>query len=491
MKNKKFSVSISFPSLFQNKKTAFLSQNRQFQWTNTGNVIYPVILAYAATLLKRNNYKVFWDDAIAENISYEKWLKRLIKRKPDLIAIETKTPVVKKHWQIISDIKKNLPKSKVVILGDHVTALPEESLKNSLVDFVLTGGDYDFMLLNLANYLSKKNLLESGFYFKKKNKIINTGKFSFDNHDLNLLPIIDRKLTKWKLYAHKNTNYKYKPGAYIMSGRDCWWGKCTFCSWTTIFPNKCYRFFSVSHTINEIENLVDNFGVREIFDDSGTLPTGKWLEDLCKEIIRRKLNKKVKLGCNMRFGALTEFQYKLMKDAGFRFILYGLESGNQKTLNCINKNLNLKIIEKELSVIKKSGIESHITAMIGYPWESKIDIDKTISFVKNFSQKNLISSLQSTIIIPYPGTPLFNECLQRKLILTEDWDKFDMSQSVIKSKLTNLELKKYIKDIYRSLITPKYIFKKIISIRSMDDLKQIIFYGFAFIKKLKDFKQDE
>ena len=70
--------------------------------------------------------------------------------------IETKTPVVKKHWSIISDVKKVLPNSKVVLVGDHVTALPQESMEQSKVDFVLTGGDYDFLLLNLVNFLNGK-----------------------------------------------------------------------------------------------------------------------------------------------------------------------------------------------------------------------------------------------------------------------------------------------------------------------------------------------
>ena len=98
----KFSVSISYPPLDSPKGLPFLPQNRQFQWTNTGNVILPVIPAYGATALKQKGYSVFWDDAIAEKIGYDQWLSRIIKRKPDLIIIETKTPVVKKHWLIAS-----------------------------------------------------------------------------------------------------------------------------------------------------------------------------------------------------------------------------------------------------------------------------------------------------------------------------------------------------------------------------------------------------
>nr|MCW1949304.1 B12-binding domain-containing radical SAM protein [Candidatus Shapirobacteria bacterium] len=325
------SISISYPPLNSTKGTAFLSQNRQFQWTKTGNVIYPIIPAYAATLLQSKNIKIFWDDAIAQKLTFDQWSQRLKINQPDLIAIETKTPVIKRHWQIIKQIK-NLSSDKtgwkpiIVLMGDHVTALPNESIKNCPVDYVLIGGDYDFLLDELVNQINSGN--------PPKNKIFKLS----SNHNLNELPIIDRQLTQWQLYAYNNTNYKYKPGSYIMSGRDCWWGRCTFCSWTTLFPGQCFRSFSIKHTISEIENLVYNFGVKEIFDDSGTLPVGKWLNQLCHEIIKRGLNKKVRFGCNMRFGALNQKEYTLMKQAGFRFILYGLESANQKTLDFINKN---------------------------------------------------------------------------------------------------------------------------------------------------------
>ena len=99
-------ISISYPPLNSKKGTPLLSQNRQFQWFSDPTYIYPVIPASAATLLKANGYEVFWDDAIAENLTYEEWKARLIREKPDVIVIETKTPVIKRHWQIIDDLKK-------------------------------------------------------------------------------------------------------------------------------------------------------------------------------------------------------------------------------------------------------------------------------------------------------------------------------------------------------------------------------------------------
>ena len=474
------SVSISYPPLESKKGSPFLSQNRQFQWTNTGNVIYPVIPAYAATLLKNKGLKIFWDDAIAQNLTYKEWFKRLQKNKPNLIAIETKTPVVKKHWQIINQIKKESRwKPIIVLMGDHVTALPEESIKNSKVDFILIGGDYDFLLNELIELINQGKI--------PKDKIFKLQK----NHNLNSLPIIDRQLTQWQLYAYNNTNYKYKPGSYIMSGRDCWWGQCAFCSWTTLFPGKNFRHFSVEHTLNEIENLVYNFGVKEIFDDSGTLPVGSWLKELCQALISRGLNKKVKIGCNMRFGALSLSEYKLMHQAGFRFILYGLESANQSTLDFINKNEKNTDALKTLKMAQAAKLEPHITVIIGYPNETLSDAQKTLNLARKIFKEGLADSLQATILIPYPGTPLFKYCQENNLLLTKDWDNFDMRQPVIKTPISPFDQLKLVQNLFKGILTPKFILKKIISIRSVKDIQYLFNYAFKYLKKLKDFSKND
>jgi len=98
-------IAITYPPLKDKKGTPLLSQNRQFQWFYHPTFIYPVIPAQAATLLKKFGHEVFWLDGIAEKWSYQKWFSELKKAKPDLVMMETKTPVVKRHWKIISNIK--------------------------------------------------------------------------------------------------------------------------------------------------------------------------------------------------------------------------------------------------------------------------------------------------------------------------------------------------------------------------------------------------
>ncbi len=472
-------ILICFPPLSSVKGWPTLGQNRQFQYFKEPTYIYPVVPAQAATLLKENGFEVSWLDCIAEDISYQRFLEIIKEEIFDLIAFEAKTPVVQQEWKLINEIKANNSNLKILLFGDHVTALPNESFANSSVDFVLTGGDYDFLLLNLCTALRESlplEGLENGIWYRENQEVKNTGQFQL-NHDLNSLPFIDRDLTKWRFYAYKNGNYRRRPGTYIMSGRDCWWGKCRFCSWTTLYPK--FRSRSVENVLNEVEYLVDDYSIKEIMDDTGTFPVGAWLEEFCKGMITRKLNKRINLDCNMRFGAVDFQGYKLMRKAGFRFLLFGIESANQSTLDRIDKNLKVEDIIQSCKDARRAGLYPHITMMFGYPWESYQDAKKTLDLGRWLLKKDYAYTMQATVVIPYPGTPLFKECKEKDLLASHDWSYYDMKNPVMKLNFSPGELLKLVQGMYSVSFNPEFILRKIISIREIDDVK---YFGRAFLK---------
>lgn len=480
-------IAISYPPILSAKGIPTVSQSRQFQWFNEPTYIFPVIPAYAATMLKNDGFDVLFLDGIAKGLTSDQWISKLKEFGPDLIAIETKTPVIQMHWKIIDRLKDELPDSKIVLIGDHVTALPKESMQNSKVDFVLTGGDFDFLLVNLAQHLNDKKVrLEPGIYYRNGKRILSTGKFAL-THSLDSLPLIDRNLVEWKNYAYKNGNFRKTPGTYTMAGRDCWHHQCTFCSWVTIFPK--YRTQNPVKVVDEIEMLVTKYGVKEIMDDSGTFPVGKWLETFCNEIIRRRLNKRVIIDCNMRAKALTQKEYDLMKKAGFRFILYGFESGSQATLDKINKGIQVQDLIDAVRMAKKAGLQPHITAMIGYPWETKEEAQKTIKIAKMLFDEGSVDTLQATIVIPYPGTTLYKECLRNGWLRVTDYADFDQRKMVMKSPMTEADAKELTQALYKVFFSPKYIVRKIAAIRSTDDLKFMTYGVRKVIGHLADFRK--
>jgi len=469
----KMKVTIAYPPL-PGRGTPLLSQNRQFQYFHEPTYIYPMVPAYAATLLDQVGYDVIWNDGIAEEKSYYQWLGDLKRNSPDLVMIETKTPVVKKHWRIISDVKTVSPETKVALVGDHVTALPRESMENSEVDYILTGGDYDFLLLNLARFLDgRERKLEPGIWYRESGEIRSTGQFQL-NHDLNGLPFIDRDLTKWRLYSEKNGNYRVTPGTYTMVGRDCWWrknGGCSFCSWSTLYPT--FRVREPELLVNEIEFLVEKYRVREVFDDTGTFPMGEWLRKFCKLMIERELNDKIYFSCNMRFGALKKEDYELMKRAGFRMLLFGVESASQETLDRLNKGITINDIIEGCKMARGAGLEPHITIMVGYSWETREDALRTLKLAKMLMEKGWAITLQSTIVMPYPGTHMYEEAWSKGWfrINPRDYDRFDMREPVLKTPgMEPEEVMNICDGIYKIFLSPKYMLRHLARIRSFKDV---------------------
>ena len=497
-------IAIAYPPIESDKGVPLLSQNRQFQYFNAPTYIYPMVPAYAASNLAKHGHSVVWLDGIAEKLSYDQWKQKLAQAAPDLLVMETKCPVIKIHWRISHDLRAQFPSMLQAWVGDHVTWLPQETFDEAPVDCIITGGDYDFLAVDLAAHLERGTPLPPGFWFpadharikadaaqtvaSPKGRALKTSGPAQLTHQLDELPFIDRDLTRWELYAYENGNYKYTPGTYVYSGRDCWWNKCTFCVWDhTLNPPGTYRSFSPERQFAEIKHIVEHYPVKEIFDDAGSIRGGAWLRKFCEMVIESGINKKVVFGCNMRFDSADAELYKLMRKASFRFILYGLESANQPTLDRIQKGLTPDKIEQGARMCKAAGLDPHVTIMLGYPWETVEDAQNTVNFAKGLFAKGCIDTLQATICIPYPGTPLHRECKENGWLLTEDYEDFDMRRPVMKSPLTDAQMMAFTQQLYKSFLSPKFILRKVLAVRKWQDVRFLWMAGWRVIGHLLDF----
>ena len=444
-------VAIAYPPLPCEKGVPLLTQNRQFQWFSRPTYIFPVVPATAATMLKKAGCEVLFLDGIARSMTPEGFDRELAAFAPELVVLETKTPVVKRHWEWIR--RHAGGGFRTALVGDHVTAMPEESMAECPVDFVLTGGDWDFLLKNIVECGLDPAKFEPGIWHREGGEVRSTGRFRLD-HDLNSAPWIDRDLVRWELYSQKNGNFKKTPGTYVMAGRDCWHAKCTFCSWTTLYPT--YRTRRAKDVVDEIEMLVGRYGVKEIMDDSGSFPVGDWLKEFCDEMISRGLNRKVRIDCNMRFGRLGYDDYALMRKAGFRLVLFGVESANQATLDRFCKALKVEDVEKGAKWASKAGLAVHLTFMFGHAWEGPAEIANTVRLARKLLANGHAATLQCTLTIPYPGTPLFSELRANGGLTTLDWDEYDQRRAITKTPLaTEDEIKCAIRSVYRGFLQPR------------------------------------
>ena len=215
------------------------------------------------------------------------------------------------------------------------------------------------------------------------------------------LPFPDRIFTNGKdprtqIYG----NFKLKPNTHMMASNLCWWGRCTFCVDTLKLQQGEKRGLrEVGHVLAEIDDLI-GLGYRECFDDSGTFPIGEWLERFCREMIRSSRNKKIVLGCNMKPIEEKVVPFKLMKEAGFRFMLVGVESANQRTIDRIRKGQESSKVVENIKAMNDAGLEVHLTSMFGYPWETHDDAMRTVHLVHHLLKKGYVKTAQASVFSP-------------------------------------------------------------------------------------------
>jgi radical SAM superfamily enzyme YgiQ (UPF0313 family) len=462
-----------------------LTQNRQFQWFHDPSFLYPCVPASAVTLLEHLGHDVCWMDCHAEGKDWHRFERQLVEFAPDIVAMETKTPVVRQHWAIGARIKELVPGVTTVLMGDHVSGNPEETARQPGIDYALKGGDYDFSLKRLVEHLHTGATLGPGFASCENGEVVDTGPYEMEG-DLHDLPWCDRDLTNAHLYYEK---WKLRlPFMWTMAGRDCPYGKCTFCSWTVTYPK--FRTVKPEHLAAEIQMLVDKHGARNVFDDTGTLPRGNWLTRLCNDMIHRKLHEEIVFDCNFRFDYLNTRQAHLMKRAGFRKLIVGIESASERTIDVLDKGLTREQIIEGARVAADAGLQLHLTVMVGYPWETRQDAYETLELARMLMYEGLAHHLQATVVMPYPGTPLFDLCNANGWLRfpAEHYDRFDMTEpATILTDMSEEEVVRLAGQFYKLYLHPGFVASQLRNMRSLEDLDYMVRGTRAIWGHMRDF----
>jgi len=485
-------VVLTYPPIKRFGKYPLISQNRQFRYSSSNNVrIYPIVLAQAATMMNLSGDNVLWLDGINERLSWDGYMDRLKSFGPEVIVMETKAPIMNDIWKITDEFKSVFKGSKIVYVGDHVTAFPVQSFKNSSVDYVICGGDYDIVLNGLIGSMKTKKDMPHGIYFRDDAKIINTGCDNLD-HDLDDLPIIDRGLTKWNIYGEA---YLYRPCAYIITGRGCGGngqnaGRCTFCIWQNVLWKNTRRLRSPKNVADEIRMLVNKYKVREVFDDneSGAIWNKEWLREFHERMKQSGVMGRVYISSNARADSLDNDTCSLLKKTGFRLLKIGLESANNNTLMRIKKDESIESIKNGIKCAKDHGLSVLMTTMVGYPWESETDVLNTYNVARELLLYRTCfgDSLQSSVVTSYPGTPLYNEAVKNGWFESDhrDISRYDMSGSLYRTGIDPMWWCDRIWNLHKH---PNYIVKTLMRVRRFEDIKLLIRGVSSLFGHTKDF----
>jgi radical SAM superfamily enzyme YgiQ (UPF0313 family) len=449
-------------------KYRFSREQRSPAVTKAGTFYYPMWLAYATGVLEENGFNAKLIDAPANNLNISDVLKIAEKFNPNLLVISTSTPSIYNDIKVAEKIKSKIQnlKPQVILVGPHVSATPEETLRISRNIDIICRGEYEYTLLDIAKEFEiqnpkLKNIL--GISYREGDKIIhNSDRPLIEN--LDAIPFVSKVYKKHLNHTHYFYGHSQYPIVTIVGGRGCT-HRCYYCVYPQTFSGRKVRYRSVKNIVDEIEYIVHNFRpLREIMFEDDTLTLNrKRCKELCEEIISRRL--KICWSANSRADVDLD-TLKIMRKAGCRLLCVGFESGVQKILDNMNKGIKLSTMEEFMKNAKKVGILIHGCFMVGNKGETKETMFKTLEFAKILNP----DTAQFFPIMVYPGTEAYRWAKENNYIITNNYREWITEEGLHNCIVStpNIRANELVNfcDYARKkfYLRPRYLVKKIIQV---------------------------
>ncbi|MCE5215093.1 MAG: B12-binding domain-containing radical SAM protein [Methanobacterium sp.] len=421
-----------------------------------GFISPPINLMYLGGALENANYDVCIIDDDLEQLGYKELSKIISKQGPNIIGITATTSSVKNALEYVKLTKEILPDSVTVMGGPHTSFMPVETLKScSSLDAVVIGEGEETMIDLVSKYIDENNgkLAEiKGIAYKDgKNGNIKINPSRPLIKDLDSIPFPARHLVPFESY--KTTQEK---SSDMITSRGCVFN-CDYCS-SSLIMGKKFRTRSPENVVDEIEHLIDRYKLENIaFMDDTFMLNKIRANDIADEIKDRRLD--ISFVASSRVDMVDKNLLMKLKKAGLKTLYYGVESGSQRVLDLMKKGITLKQAEEAVKSAKEVGLEVLTSFILGFPGETLEEINKTI----NFSIKLNADYSQYSILTPFPGTPIYYELKRKKLIETENWNKYTVLKSVIKYEELGLSKKlvqrKLAQAYFKFYSRPKYLLK--------------------------------
>jgi radical SAM superfamily enzyme YgiQ (UPF0313 family) len=445
---------MSFEVRLMDKKILLL-----YPYFKTHFITPPVGLGYLASYIAKNlkGVEVKLVDCNLERYSEENISTLIDTYRPSVVGLTVYTSFYNQALRLIKKIKSLNPDIKIVVGGPHPSGLPEDVLKNPEIDFVvLSEGEETFLELlqninNPGNYSTIKGLV-----YRDGNGI-RVNSLRENIRDLDSLPFPAWRFIPPDRYPnmpHGGIAKRY-PVAPIVSSRGCPFN-CSFCGSEAMWHRK-WRVRSPKDVVDEIEFLVKNHGVREVHfeDDNFTLDKMRAI-GICKEIMKRQLDVAWSCPNGVRVDAIDKGLLKIMKLSGCYSLGFGIESGDKKILERVNKRIDLDMVENAIRMAKEEGIKTTGFFIIGLPGETKETILNTISLSKRLP----LDRAQFGLFAPLPGSSDYDLWIKEQKPRDIDWDRFNFYNVIFKlDGLSDGDVKALQKKAFREFyLRPKVIF---------------------------------
>ena len=449
----------------------------------------PLGVLSLASMVRKYGYPVTVLDAHAESYGIEDIIREIKSFKPDIVGITAMTVMISAAAEIAKAIKEYDPSITTILGGVHVTAEPITTLERyKQFDYAVVGeGEVVFVefleKLRQGGDLSQcRSLVRRG-----KGEInVNERRAFFKGLDEFPPPAFDLVPNLFNHYRLSVFGTKKFKSVGLVTSRGCT-GKCTFCDLGVV--GRGYRANTATYLIDLMKDVYQKYGVTDfLFYDDLFVGSRPRLQEVCDMIINEKLP--FTWSCCARVDFIHKDMLALMKKAGCWMIEYGIESGCQRIIDSMRKNITKEKIRDVIDATYEAGIVTKGNFIFGNPGEDHWSIVESIDFACSIK----LNYAQHTFLQPLPGSELY-ETAGKYGTFDPSWDRFNtFSINFIPQGFTRDNLVSYSKYFWnRFYLRPHIIWQELMKIKGKEDIHRawLAFKGFikatVYKRKLPDF----
>jgi len=390
-------------------------------------------------------------DCNAEHLDWKELEKRIESFNPNVVASSAlatcNTYLVARTLETAKRVNPNI---LTVTGGQHFTVSAEESLQSYPEIDVIVRGEGEQTLAELVRNTNEKSPFPKikGISFRHKGKIFHNPERPLIE-DLETLPypgyhFVKDVIRKYHFAAMAGINTRY---ALIEGSRGCTHA-CTFCTQWRHWQKR-WRVKSPERIADEMEFCYRNYASRFIWLTDDNLGSGERVAKVADEILRREIADDLMWFVQARCDDIVRNEESLpkLRKSGLRWVLLGVESTRQSTLEDFNKGIAPEDAKKAVKLLKENDIAAHTMFIIG----ERKDTAKSIANVRESVNELDPDFVIFAILTPFPRTKIFDEAKRNGWIEDFNWAHYDMVHAIMPTEtLSRKEVQEELYQCYRS-----------------------------------------
>ncbi len=381
----------------------------------------PLGLAYIASALMDADYRVGAMDFNVSGLNLKRVDSILLYDEPRIVGISAMTETVENALRIACRVKEKSPGTIVVLGGAHATILPESTLTNGCVDFVVAGPGERAMVLLADSVIRGRGDLATipGLGYEEGGESHFNPRAELPHPDD--LPFPARELFPLEFY---------RDAWNVLTATGSCPYRCPFCSASALWKGR-RQIRSPESIVAEIGHLQVAHGVNRVFftDDIFTL-NRLWVSELV--VALGAMERRVEWGCATRVDLVDADLISAMAAAGCTGIQFGVESGSQQILDSV-KNIQKDQVIDAVNASVAAGIDAVCSFMAPFPQDTLETLEETRLFMHEVLAAG--GRIYLSYTCPYPGT-LFHDHAEELgiTILSDSWEEYDAKHAVIETE---------------------------------------------------------